>query len=348
MSSTIKDVAKLAGVSIATASRVINNDQYHRVTPDTANKVLDAIVALNYSPNENARKLRFQKPREVPSFSIGVLLTSVGDSYNDNFFYDILMGIQNEAALSGHSISFTFSLSTTSLKSIEDYLKSNNIDGIILLGRMNADILYLVRKYIKHIIYAGLNPVNQSFDEVFCNGLLCAETAVRHLASCGYKKIGFVGTATNSGSSMLINEYRYDGYLNIMKELSLPICRDYIIDTPLSIEMAYNNMNLRLKKGTFAEAYFCANDICAIGVLKALREHKIKVPQDIAIIGIDDIETSAYVRPSLTTIQIPRHEIGSYSVRVLCDQISSKRKFPIRVELPYKLIIRSSCGSPKL
>lgn len=348
MGVTIRDVAKAAGVSIATASRVINNDLSHRVTPETANKVLDAIVSLNYTSNENARNLRCLKPREVPPLNIGVLLTSAIDSYNDNFFYDILMGIQSEAALSGLAISFTYSLSTTAQKSLEDYLRSSKIDGIILLGRMNADILYLVQRNIKHIVYAGLNPVNQSFDEVFCDGLRCAKTAVRHLASCGYKRIGFVGTAANSGSSALINEYRYDGYLTSMEELGLPISRDYIVDTPLSIEMAYKNIDMRLNKGMVAEAYFCANDLCAIGVLKALRDHKLKVPHDVAVIGIDDIDTAAYVRPALTTIQIPRHEIGSYSVKVLCDQISSKRKYPIRVELPYKLIVRASCKSPVL
>jgi DNA-binding LacI/PurR family transcriptional regulator len=346
VSVTIRDVAEAAGVSIATASRVINNDLSHRVTPATANKVLNAIVALNYIPNENARNLRCLKKSDMPPLNIGVLLTSAVDSYNDNFFYDILLGIQSEAALCGLSVSFTYSLNTIAQKSLENYLRLNKIDGIILLGRMNADILYIVQRSVKHIVYAGINPVNQAFDEVFCDGLACAKSAVKHLASCGYKKIGFVGTAASSGSSTLINEYRYDGYLSCMEDLHLPILRDYIIDTPLNLDMAYKNTSVRLDKGPVAEAYFCANDMCAIGVMKALRDHKLKVPQDVAVIGIDDIDTATYVRPALTTIQIPRHELGSYSIKVLCDQIVGKRKYPIRVELPYKLIVRASCKSP--
>ena len=348
MAITIRDVAKQAGVSVATASRVINNDQSHRVKPETAKKVLNAVVALNYSPNENARNLRCMRPRDRSPLNIGVLLTSVIDTYDDNFFHDILMGIQNEAAVSGHSICFTHSLNASAPKLIEEYLKTYQVDGVILLGRMNAEMLHLVRKNTRHLIYAGLNPVHQAFDEVFCDGLQCAQTAVRHLASCGYKKIGYIGTAAASGSSMLINEYRYDGYVSAMAELGLPLIRDYIIDTPLSVEMAYNNVNLRLAKGGLPDAYFCANDTCAIGVLKALKDRKIKVPQDVAIISIDDIEAAALTRPALTTIQIPRHEIGIYSVRILSDQIESRRKYPIRVELPYNLIIRESCKTAKL
>lgn len=347
MAVTIRDIAELAGVSIATVSRVINNDQIHRVTPGTAKKVLDAIVALNYSPNENARNLRNMRPSERTSLNIGVLLTSVTDSYDDNFFHDILMGIQSEAATSGHTIRFTHSLNASAPKLIEEYLKTFSVDGVILLGRMNEDLLYLVRKNTRHLIYAGLNPVNQNFDEVFCNGLQCAKTAVRYLASCGYKRIGYIGTAVASGSSMLINEYRYDGYISAMNELGFPLIRDYIIDTPLSAELAYTNVNLRLAKGGLPQAYFCANDICAVGVLKALKERKIKVPQDVAIISIDDIDAAALANPALTTIHIPRHEIGIYSVRILSDQIETRRKYPIRVELPYHLIVRRSCKTLK-
>lgn len=343
MAATIKDVAQLAGVSLSTVSRVLSNNPTHRVKPETAKKVLDAVVELNFFPNEHARELR-RKKSNTKCYNIGVLLASASDSYNDSFFYDILLGIQAEAASLGHTISFSSALRSSSPTIIGESLKQFGGNGIILLGRMNADILHLVRKNTKHIVYAGLNPLNQSIDEVFCDGHACAKTAVYHLASCGYKKIGFIGTATFSGSSALINEYRYDGYIDSLKDLGLPFNKSYVIDTPLNIEMAYEALSSKLQSSDLPDAYFCANDYCAIGALKALREHRVKVPQDVAIIGIDDIDTSAFTKPSLTTIQIPRHEIGKFSVRILCDQIESRRKYPLKVELPYKLMIRESCG----
>ena len=197
-------------MSLTTASRVINNDSIHRVNPKTAKKVLDAAVELRYTPNEFARNLRQKRRDTKDALHIGVLLTSAIDSYNDNFFYDILLGIHAQVADSGHSLSFTYSFSDTSPAAIQNAIAANAVSGMILLGRMTADTLHFIAKNHKHVVYAGLNPVNHQFDEVVCDGFRCAKTAVRHLAALGHRQIGFVGTASPSGSSMLLNEYRYD------------------------------------------------------------------------------------------------------------------------------------------
>jgi DNA-binding LacI/PurR family transcriptional regulator len=344
MAVTLTDVAKRAGVSLTTASRVINNDDIHRVNPKTTKKVLAAAMELEYAPNEFARKLRQKKPSGAGLLNIGVLLTSAIDSYNDSFFYDILLGIQAEIADLGHSLSFAYSFNDTSPAAIQSAITTTPISGLIILGRMNADTLHLLQKNHRHIVYAGLNPVNHQFDEVVCDGFLCAKTAVKHLAENGRKRIAFVGTASLSGSSMLLNEYRYDGYLSAMKELDLPVKKEYIIDTPLNIEMAFQSVDQMLSRGDIPDGLFCANDYCAIGALKALRLHKLKVPQDVATVSIDDIDMAAYSRPMLSTIQIPRQEIGKYSVKLLIDQIQNHRKYPIRISMPFRLIVRESCG----
>lgn len=345
---TLNDVARRAGVSLTTASRVINNDSIHRVSPKTAKKVLDAAVELRYTPNEFARNLRQKRRDTKDTLHIGVLLTSAIDSYNDNFFYDILLGIQTQTADSGHSLSFTYSFSDTSPTAIQNAIAANAVSGMILLGRMTADTLHFIAKNNKHVVYAGLNPVNHQFDEVVCDGFLCARTAVKHLAALGHRRIGYVGTASPGGSSMLLNEYRYDGYIKTMEELDLPVSRDFIVDTPLNIEMAFQAVDKRLAHGNIPDALFCANDYCAIGALKALRLHKLKVPQDVAIVSIDDIDMAAYSRPMLSTIQTPRQEIGKYSVKLLTDQIHSRRKYPIRISMPFQLIVRESCGGDVL
>lgn len=344
MAATLKDVAQLAGVSLTTASRVINNDQIHRVNPKTAKKVIGAAAKLEYAPNEFARNLRKKQTDHKPVLTIGVLLASANDSYDDSFFYDLLLGIQTEVASSGHTLAFTHSFSEISPIVVQQTLLSNPVSGMILLGRMSADTLHFLRKNVKHLVYAGLNSLNQQVDEVVCDSFLCAQTAVRHLAANGRKRISFVGTATSGGSSMLLNEYRYDGYIAAMKELSLPVDRELILDTPLSTEMAFQAMDRALENGVQMDAVFCANDNCAIGVLKALHMHKKKIPQDVAVISIDDIDMAAYSQPMLSTIHIPRQEIGKCSVRLLIEQIENNRKYPIRMSLPFYIVVRESCG----
>ena len=345
MSVTLSDVAKLAGVSPATVSRVVNNDALHPVNKKTAKLVLDAIVALGYSPNEYARNLRRKGPVAKENRALGILLASPIDSYNDPFFYDILLGIQTQVADMGYSLSFTYSLGDTPPDTIQNSLGLNNVSGMILMGRMTAETLHLVEKNVKHVVYAGLNHLDHRFDEVICDGFMCAKTAVHHLAATGHRQIGFIGNAIRGRSSSLVNEYRYDGYLNALEELNLPLRKELVVDTPLNMEMAFQATDAMLCRGVIPDSFFCANDYCAIGALKALRTHRLRVPQDVAVISIDDIEMAAYSQPMLTTVHVPRQEIGKYAAKLLADQITTKRKYAIRVSLPYHLVIRESCGA---
>lgn len=345
MPATLHDVAKLAGVSPATVSRVINNDSMHPVNKKTVSRVMDAIVKLGYSPNESARNLRKRNHRTGGNYVLGTLLTSSIDSYNDPFFYDILRGIQAQTADMGYSLGFTYSLRGSNIQLSSEMLRNDSLSGLILLGRMDTDTLNLVRKNVKHIVYAGLNQLDNLFDEVICDGFACAKMAVTHLANNGRKKIGFIGNMVHSHSSVVINEYRFEGYLSALAELGLPFQRELVVNTPLNIDSAYQATYSALEGGIRPDAFFCANDYCAIGALKAIRNCKLKVPRDIAVISIDDIELAAYSRPMLSTIQVPREDLGRYAVKLLIDQIRSRRKYPVRLNLPYKLVIRESCGA---
>lgn len=345
MAVTLSDVAKHAGVSPATVSRVINNDELHPVSQKTAKAVLRSIVELGYSPNEYARNLSKRGPSFKGKLSLGILLASSMDSYNDPFFYDILMGIQAQATEMGYSLGFTYSFSENPFSFVRDNIQMNHTDGMIMMGRTNAETLQFIKKNVKNVVYAGLNPVGHDFDEVVCDSPACVKLAVTHLAKLGRKTIGFIGNAVSSNSATLVNEYRYDGYIEALHELGLPFDKDYVIDTPLKIDPAYQATFDRLAKGKIPDAFFCANDYCAIGALKALHNHKLKVPQRVAIVSIDDIDMASYSRPMLTTIHIPRTEIGKFAVKVLIDKIETRRKYPIRLSLPFELIVRESCGA---
>ena len=165
---------------------------------------MDAIVKLGYSPNESARNLRKRNHRTGGNYVLGTLLTSSIDSYNDPFFYDILRGIQAQTADMGYSLGFTYSLRGSNIQQSSEMLRNDSLSGLILLGRMDTDTLNLVRKNVKHIVYAGLNQLDNLFDEVICDGFACAKMAVTHLANNGRKKIGFIGNMVHSHSSVVI------------------------------------------------------------------------------------------------------------------------------------------------
>ena len=341
---TLLDVARQAGVSPSTVSRVLNNNNLHPVNQKTAKRVLDAIVELGYSPNEHARNLRRRGTAPRSNITLGVLLTSSIDSYNDPFFYDILLGIQNQAADMGYSLSFTYSLRDTSSAAIPSNPLLESVSGLILMGRMSAETLHFVETRVRHVIYAGINHLDRRFDEVVCDGFHCAKAAVQHLAAIGRRRIGFIGNAIRGRTSNLVNEYRYDGYLSALSELGLPVQPELVVDAPLNMELAFQATDAMLRRGSAKpDALFCANDYCAIGALKALRTHRLRVPQDVAVLGIDDIEMAAYSQPALSTVHVPRQEIGKYAVKLLADQLTTKRSYPIRVSLPFRLIIRESC-----
>lgn len=344
MSITIKDVANYAGVSPTTVSRVMNAGTLHPVNKKTAEKVLKAIIALGYVPNENARKLSLkeQPALQKSNMNIGILLASAIDSYSDPFFHNMLIGIQSQASLFGYSIAYKYSVGEAQLSVIKNDILRHQAIGVIVLGRLSTDIFGFLSKNVKHIIYAGINHLNQQFDEVVCDAYSCAEAAVNHLIKIGYKKIGFVGNVINENSSVVLNEHRYKGYVHTLEKNNLPIYPEFIINTSIKIEPSYLAVDKLLSQSKIPEALFCANDFCAVGALKAINKHKLKVPADIALISIGDNGVSA--NPMISTIHIPCQDIGKYAINLLNDQVTTNRKYPLRLTLPYKLVIRDSCG----
>lgn len=348
MSVTLKDVAKAANVSEATVSRVINNDTLHPVNKDKTQKVIEAISMLDYKPNTYARGLRKNSYQGKTSYTFGALLVSNKRSYNDNVFYHMLMGIQSESTNLGISLAFNYCMDKIEIENIGISM-FNNIDGLIIMGRTSSDVFDYLKSHVPNITYVGLNHVNHIFDEIICNSYDCTISAIKYLDSLKFKSIGFIGQRNTNKNNNVINEYRFSAYCDALTDLDIEIKESYIIDTEMTSEQAYTaTLNwIDNNKDNFPEAFFASNDNSAIGAIKAFREKKIKIPEDISIISIDNIEMASYCNPMLTTVEVPYVELGKYAVRNLRDQIESKRKYPIRITLPYKLIVRDSCKKDK-
>lgn len=344
MSVTLKDIAQKAGISISTVSRIINNDTSKKASQETTDKVWEIVKELGYIPNQNARLLKGEGngDKEVRTKAIGCIFTSTTDAFTDPFFSQIAMGIQKEVIKSGYVLGYAFSSCDLTDSALYNNISANKVDGAIILGRFNRDMLNFLTGHIENLIYAGVNYVDGGFDEVICDGYQGACAATQYLIDLGHTQIGFIGMVRGDETG-IINEHRFKGYSDTMKINSVNTNAFFIKDIELSTSGGYEGAKEMLKQEKRPTALFCANDAVAIGVMRAIAEKGLKIPEDLSIIGLDDIEMASYTNPGLTTIHVPKEELGKFAVKMLIDRIEGEHTIQTRINLPYKLIVRESC-----
>ncbi|MGI6578976.1 MAG: LacI family DNA-binding transcriptional regulator [Saccharofermentanales bacterium] len=335
MSITQTDIAKLAEVSVSTVSRALSNDTVRPVNPKTRKKIIRIARSLGYYRIKGIQSIE-------ENGNLVCFLASEYDTFADLFFSNLLLGVQNQAELSGYKIIETFVLSREKLTDIMHRIKTNEPDGIILMGRISKPIMEEIKAITDKVVYAGLNRVNSNIDEVICDAYRAIEQTVTYLINLGFKKIGFIGTIPDINSDIL-NEHRFAAYRDTLYKNNIKLETKYCRNIPLDVNEAYRAASDLINSGNLPEAICCANDNVAIAVIKALHDNNYKVPQDISITGIDDIETAKYFQPSLTTSHMHNKEIGELAVRLLHDRLTGRHEIPLLVELPSKLMIRDSC-----
>lgn len=347
MNVKLKDVAEAAGVSVSTVSRVINGDRERPASAGTTEKIWAIVKELGYIPNQSAKNLvKGEGTRQEGKGSIGCIYTSTIDVKTDPFFSCIGIGIQQTLREKGYEMAYALSTYNMDFSKIYNHIVNHPTEGIIVTGRFENDILDLIKKQSNHIVYAGVNAVNAGFDEVLCDGYTGAKTALRHLLERGHRSIGYVGYLHDQDKEgALVNEHRYSAYLDFMKEQNLTVDERWVVHTRLRTTGAYEAMNDYLQKidqSAMPSCFYCANDATAFGVMKALQVHGIKIPEEVAIIGLDNVEMAQFVTPTLSSVSIPRKSLGIQAVQLLVDQIEHDRKYPLRVDLPFELVVRES------
>lgn len=347
MKAKLKDVAQAAGVSVSTVSRVINGDRERPASPDTIEKIWLKVKELGYIPNQSAKNLvKGDTLTDQGLGSIACLYTSTSDVKTDPFFSCIGIGIQDELRRQDYTMAFALSTYHMAYSDIYHYISNHPAEGIVVTGRFDQEILDLVKKQFKHIVYAGVNAVEAGFDEVICDGYNGARTAIHHLIEQGHRNIGYVGYIHDEADgSQLVNEHRYRAYCDLLKESKFSFKKANVIHTRLYTTSAYEAMMAYLDKidrKKVPSAFYCANDATAFGVMKALQESGFRIPEDVAVIGLDDVEMARFVTPTLSTVSIPRKSLGIQAVKMLIDQIESKRSYAMRVDLPFELQVRES------
>lgn len=335
---TLKEIAKLAGVSCSTVSRVINHKDSKAASKQVQDKIWKIVQETEYVPNLYARNLKLKETEEMNPLlkkTIGCIFARSNDTVNDPFFSQIARAIEQEAFRRGYIMKFSFSAYDINDPNTYQLISNNYVNGIVILGRFDQNLLSFVKNRYKHVVYTGLNRIDTNYDQVICDGYQAAVKAINYLYQLGHRHICYVGEKNK--------EIRYQAYCDAMKSLDLPLTRDNIVTTPFTSEGGYHAVKEFLAKDPTVTAFFCGNDNTAIGALKAVKEHGLEVPKDISVISIDDIDTAQYVSPMLTTIHVPRDELGKMAAKILIDRIEYGKSLPIKVELPFTLTVRESC-----
>ncbi|MEL7536551.1 MAG: LacI family DNA-binding transcriptional regulator [Pseudomonadota bacterium] len=335
---SIKDVAQLAGVSIATVSRCLNNPE--KVTEKTRHKVQQAILETGYSPNTLAQSFRRGRTNLVM-----VVLPSVGDP----FFTDLMRGVHTAADAKGYSIIIEETqLNSMTADEIGAMLVSKQTDGLMLAASMSpfgTDILSASSNRRLPIVIAceAVSPELSEFASVHIDNVGAAKEATNFLISQGHRDIAMIYGQKTS----LLTKDREDGYRAAMRAASLPIYDGWIVAGELTLAGARRATRKLLNHERRPTAIFCANDEMAIGAVHEAKSCGYRVPDDLSIIGFDDIRYAEVLDPPLTTISQPAEEIGERAMYRLCREIEEGRQSASRPEIvPHKLVIRQSAGKP--
>ena len=308
----IRDVAESAGVSIATVSRVINQEK--KVSPDTKAKVEKAISDLNYQPNYLGRNLRRSETKMVL-----VILQNIANP----FYSKVVKGIEDIGHKHGYNTMICNTDSDSKReRSYLELLKNRLVDGVILME--------------PEIDGKELSEINQHFPVVQCceykeevnvshisiDNVAAGFTAVKHLIDQGHEKVGMI----SASNRLLSAKQREKGYKRALRQFGIDFDPDLIKYGSYGFNGGLRSAQELLKSETKPTAIFAISDITAIGAIRGIKEKGLKVPEDIAVVGFDNTSIASMYDPKLTTISQPRYELGKITMEILLEQIQDKKK----------------------
>jgi LacI family transcriptional regulator len=314
---TIKDVAKLAGVALSTASYALNGDP--KVSKETKEKVLEAARQLNYRKNGFAMDLKRSRTN-----TIMLILTDLSGPY----YSELIRSIQDVAIANGYDLIACSSIGAQDSTAVR-FLREKRADGAIVLAQnIPNEILLESASERFPIVVMDRELTGDGLANVLVDGEQGGYTATRHLLDSGHRTIAYVSGPQNSYD----NGQRYKGYLRALNERDLSEKTKWRLTGGFVRDGGYRATKTMMMQGELPSAIFYGNDEMAIGGLAALKEGGYSIPGDISIIGFDDIEQTGYMNPPLTTIRQPKHEAGSLAAHLLFQMLNGEE-----VNATYKL-----------
>ena len=331
MTVTLRQVAEKSGYSVKSVSRVVNNQG--EISEGARQHILSVIKELNYRPNAIARGLVSGKVATV---------ALVIPQITDPFFPEVMLGVEAVARQSDYNV---FLCNTNDdpdeeLRQIE-ILEGKLVEGIILCGsRMSPSQLEGVAKRHRVVILSTRSP--DGYAVINIPGEAGFRETTSHLLNLGHRRIGHIGLGSGEANKRLA------GFLGAMADAGLSVPPEWVTLIPkVTIESSYRAARQLLQQAPEITGLTCYNDLAAIGALRACKELGRNVPDDLAIVGFDDIFVASLVSPALTTVHVPRYELGQRAMQLLLQVIGSDGKLNQQVDVSLRMVIRESCGAQR-
>jgi DNA-binding LacI/PurR family transcriptional regulator len=338
MGATIFDVAKRAGVSIGTVSRVLNNRD--RVHPETRQRVLAAIREMNYQANAFARGLASQQTK-----TLGLVIPKV----NDPFYFHIVRGIEDIATSVDYSLLIASQPRHLAEHHYLQLFRRGHVDAMVLVA------IDVIEKEVQQIVDRGVRivlvqqDIGKSVPTLLIDNYQGGRVMTKHLLDHGYKRLAYIAGTDYTPD----NRERLRGMRDVLSEQGLSLPAAYIAQGDFMPGSGYQAALQLLTLPERPEAIFAANDHMAVDAIKALQDRGLRVPEDIAVVGFDDISMANYVSPPLTTIRQPTYELGQQAAQMALIMLKLDSSRPagagqareaLRAILPISLVVRHSCG----
>jgi len=335
---TQRQVASEAGVSRTTVSLVLNEVPDAHISAETKRRVLDAARRLEYYPDAAARRLASGKTRTIAL----VWHRAPDRTYRDAFLPGLLEGISRAARRFGYQVLFRPVEVDEAQGSYVELVRGRHTDGLILSGPRYDDtyVRGLHQEGFPIVLHGRLGDAD--IPSVDVDNVQGASTAVSHLLELGHRRIGIV---TNAPLAYAASRQRLEGYRTALADAGLPYEEDLVRQGNFDEESGYAAIHELMALDEPPTAVFVASDMVAMGALRALHEAKVRVPQEVALVGFDDITASRFITPALTTIHVPTFGLGWGAAELLIRIIDDDRPHDTHVRLDTELVIRETCGA---
>ena len=333
----IRDVARLANVSPATVSRILNDNKVYKTTDRTRERVLRAVTKLGY-------QIPVRKHPQAPgtdedsSFSIGVLLATTKGKYSDPYYLSILSGIEDELARLHGSVSVIHTEQELEDPAILSRFLGAGLSGLIMMRALSEPLFEHLHSLIPNIV--GIDTGHMSIDNVEYDHFRVSRMAVEYLYRKGHRQIGYIGGCV--GDPTMKHSRRFRSYMAAMADLGLEVRPEWVLNCDWDDRKCVSLVEKVHQEHGLPTAFYAASDLMAMAALRSLYQLGIRVPDRVAVIGMSNIEMSQYANPPLTTIDVPTVEMGIAAARIIAQRIRGDSTLPKRVLLPSRLIERDS------